>query len=200
MANKYTICIYENGKNCKFKQFALECAKAFIPTKALYTLRSKEPSLPDEVKPGTYNKTQLQDATKKLETLQRLSPEEKIVEYKKYVKTIDTNFKTFKKENLKLRKNYEAMIKKVQGWNPPTHDHIALKSFMLSNLMDSLQNDCFPVYQRYHILEMDDWFKSELETATSDVKKYTEYYNDEVKDAQIKTNWIQELKKSLPKD
>jgi len=45
-------------------------------------------------------------------------------------------------ERERTRTRYEAMIEKVEAWDPPTSDHAGLKEFMLSQLHESLEHDC----------------------------------------------------------
>jgi len=49
----------------------------------------------------------------------------------------------FVKKNNLVRKRYEDMLSKVRKWKPPTPDHVDLKKFMIQQLEDSIEFDCF---------------------------------------------------------
>jgi hypothetical protein len=45
-------------------------------------------------------------------------------------------------EKVLLKNKYDAMMVKVQVWNPPTPDHQGLKQFMIDQINDSIRFDC----------------------------------------------------------
>lgn len=49
-------------------------------------------------------------------------------------------------EMVLLKNKYDAMLEKVQAWNPPSTDHQQLKQFMIDQINDSIKYDCNTTY------------------------------------------------------
>ena len=191
MPTGYTIDIY-NGKDVSFKDFALNCARAF----GACVMQRDDPA--DE-KP-------------------KIMPEEsyhadKLKEIGKFKKPTKTKFNNYIKEQTaywqesidkkkKLQIAYDIKIKEAQNWTPPTPEHEGLKKFMIEQLTESMKFDCDGdfyeselislkalTYEKYVLKE-----KSEYERS---IVFHTEYLKKDLNTIRQRNKWIQDLYNSL---
>ena len=191
MPTGYTTDIY-NGKDVSFKDFALNCARAF----GACVMQRDDPA--DE-KP-------------------KIMPEEsyhadKLKEIGKFKKPTKTKFNNYIKEQTaywqesidkkkKLQIAYDIKIKEAQNWTPPTPEHEGLKKFMIEQLTESMKFDCDGdfyeselislkalTYEKYVLKE-----KSEYERS---IVFHTEYLKKDLNTIRQRNKWIQDLYNSL---
>ena len=191
MPTGYTSDIY-NGKDVSFRDFALNCARAF----GACVMQRDDPA--DE-KP-------------------KIMPEEsyhadKLKEIGKFKKPTKTKFNNYIKEQTaywqesidkkkKLQIAYDIKIKEAQNWTPPTPEHEGLKKFMIEQLTESMKFDCDGdfyeselislkalTYEKYVLKE-----KSEYERS---IVFHTEYLKKDLNTIRQRNKWIQDLYNSL---
>ena len=191
MPTGYTFDI-SNGKDVSFKDFALNCARAF----GACVMQRDDPA--DE-KP-------------------KIMPEEsyhadKLKEIGKFKKPTKTKFNNYIKEQTaywqesidkkkKLQIAYDIKIKEAQNWTPPTPEHEGLKKFMIEQLTESMKFDCDGdfyeselislkalTYEKYVLKE-----KSEYERS---IVFHTEYLKKDLNTIRQRNKWIQDLYNSL---
>lgn len=184
-------------KGVTFKEFVLSCSRAFG---ALITMRDDpaDTTIPDEIIPSDWNKTELKKAEEQLETLQSMTIEQVEKEsFKEYLETINSYREKLRKDN-ELREKYLAMFNQVKAWQPPTPDHIGLKDFMISQIEQSINFDCIADHIPYPILKtVNEWLSGKIEECLKDIKYHTKEYADEVDRCAQRTAWIKALKQSL---
>jgi hypothetical protein len=98
-----------------------------------------------------------------------------------------------------LKRSYERMLAMVHAWTPPTSEHVELKSFMHSQLSDSIRWDCD---ERGYETEpetpkFEDWKKERLSDLRRGVFLAEKNLEDAIKTAESRTKWIQVLRASL---
>ncbi len=201
MATGYTSSITDKST---FNDFAMTCARAFG---ACITLRdeSLNPDIP-EMQPNDYYLKALEEAKKELSQLAEMSDlEAQCIIDEEYLSE-KTCFEEIIKEKIKLRKNYERILNQAKDWCPPTDDHIDLKSFMLQQLHDSIENDCSSIdlYQK-ELLELSvstkdagKWRKEKYAKLTQDLEYYEKEYAEEVERTNKRNSWVNAIKASLP--
>lgn len=86
------------------------------------------------------------------------------------------------------------MLKDVKDWKPPTPDHKEFKNFMIEQIESSTE---YLKPYNHPMVSFDDWKKNKTKAATRDIKYHEEEYLKDIKSAQGKTKWIEELRNSL---
>lgn len=191
-------------KGISFKDFALGCAKAFG---ACVTLRDQPNKvIPDEFKPSIYYEGRIKEIKKEIKLLEIIdiktagikAKEEYNREIKRYKKYID--------EANELRKRYDAMLRDVEGWKPPTNDHIELKNFMKEQIQTSINHDCNIDYyieiledilESIRLLDGQKWINEKKEKAVKDLEYCNKEDTKEKERVQERNDWIRELRMSL---
>lgn len=204
MPTGYTSIIQESEETNSdklFRQFALQCARAFG---ALVSMRDDkwDAEIPDEIVAGDYYKNGIAEHKKELAIARKRS----MVEWEKLA-TEDYNrkYNYYKDEITKaanLRAKYQAILDKVRAYNPPTQDHLNYKNFMFEQIQGSLDFDCNTDYynREFHNLTRTPAkeFKQKTIKNLEDSLKYDqEHYKKELEGCKKQTAWIKALKKSL---
>lgn len=196
MPTGYTSKLYE-GEPQTFPEFALSCARAFG---ALITMRddAMDAPIPDEFQPSSYHQERLAEAEARLVELERLDIREcaarSLAEYEQAQKARDDSAQ--KKAELKAR--YEAMLRDVQAWRPPTPEHIEMKKFMAQQLTESIDFDCsMDFWPEVEHLSPEVWRERKIGKARDDIAYHGQHHREEVERAESRTAWVQALRASL---
>jgi hypothetical protein len=194
MPTGYTAEIHD-GKGVEFKDFVMECARAFG---ALVTMRD-DPShtpIPEEFQPSMWNAKELEKARTRLAEVQSWGEEQSESESQKdYIEVMQRWHKRMI-EMAELCLRYEAMLTKVQAWEPPTPDHQGLKDFMIQQLESSIDFDCYKL-DMPHKLSGQDYKIQEIKRAERDIQYHTAEQKEEVKRTQERNAWVRALRESL---
>lgn len=196
MPTGYTADV-QDGKVTEFKDFALQCARAFG---ALITMRDspKDAPLPDMIEPSTsYHDSALATATARLAKLRAMTPAqiEKAAQ-RAWDKQLAAH-NEYEAEKKLRRGRYEAMLEKVRAWTPPTHEHVGLKTFMKDQLAESIKFDCSRAAPIPEQPSSADWLSTERAAALRDIEYHTKAKAEEIERATGRTDWLQQLRKSL---
>lgn len=189
------------AKGISFKDFTLQCARAFG---ALVTMRedSHDAVIPDEFKPDEYHQNSLNDAHDKIERLKAMDAESCEREAgKEYGDAINFNNATIA-ERRALHDKYTAMLLEVNKWQPPTKDHEGIKKFMVEQITGSMEFDCSTEYNEEALktlipLTGEQWREAQLKKAKEDANYHAEEWEEEKLRCQNRSEWVQQLKKSL---
>lgn len=196
MPTGYTSDIYE-GKDITFRDFALQCARAFG---ALIEMRDHpmDAPIPDEFKPSDYHQRKLTDARNVLaaaqgwsdEVAERLAHEDYMARNRAWTDRRDAA--------LEREVRYNAMLAKVEAWQPPTEQHVELKSFMVQQITESMKFDCSMTYDEEPLpLTGDEYRRATMARALKDIDYHTEQYAQDVERAEQRTRWVKALRESL---
>jgi hypothetical protein len=160
MPTGYTADI-EKGQS--FEDFVLKCARAFG---ALLHQRdepsSEKPRLRTESEDSYYTKA-LKEANEEVAKLEAMSTEERMDHGAGLRQEALDRQQEFFNKKVVLRQKYMDMLAKVEAWFPPTPSHTELKSFMISQIRQSIDFDCNTKYDMEEI------------TRLTAVKPYAEY-------------------------
>lgn len=195
MPTGYTSGIY-NGKKVTFKQFALGCARAFG---ALIELRdsSADTPIPDEFKPSDHHSKELKVAEKTLKKANEYTDKEiSVLARQDYEKELES-WEESRRKGQELKERYEAMLKQVKAYEPPSPDHVGLKEFMAEQLQSSIKFDTSYHGERPKLKTPEEWRKATIKSATWSVNYHTEELAKEIERCQGRTKWVKQLKESL---
>jgi hypothetical protein len=193
MPTGYTADVMD-GKQTEFNDFALTCARAFG---ACISLRDEPHStpIPEEFKPSTYSAERLKEARARLDELRAMTPAQAEAAA---VTAFDEGTKAAEKYDAdrdEEERRLGAMEEKVRAWEPPTAEHVGLKTFMLEQISISKHGD----YRspRPKKLTGAAWLEAEIKSAMRDVGYHAEEQAKEEERAKGRTAWIAALRTSL---
>lgn len=192
MATGYTHKIADGQT---FEDFVWTCARAFG---ALVTLRdSSEAEIPDELMPSDHYKHLEINEQGRLATLLAMTPDDaETAATLLYQQQQEAHARRIEKVT-QLRSRYEDMIAKVEAWNPPTADHVELKSFMLQQLRDSLDFDCVIYDWRKPLQNGNELRLKQIAECKENIAQYQKEYAYEVERTRSRNKWLRELRESL---
>ncbi len=195
MPTAYTAPV-ATGEVTTAKDFILSCARNFV-----HHLRDEPPSssLKYAVASTIYSDKKEQ-AANEIVRLTNLSPAEKHREAES-----DYSGRVERKEARRARNQmqshaYERMAAKVNAWEAPSPDHVALKNFCLAQLASSKEWDCSgddsaKIPDKAESGESYVWRRiSEL---SKDIEFWTKQHEDEVRRVAQANAWIAALEDSL---
>lgn len=200
MPSGYTADI---AKNISFREFVLRCAGFG----ALISMRDEPPDapIPKEFKVSDYHPKELDRYRARLEEIQNMTVEEATEKAIRNYNEKLASLKKREKDMLTLKKQYSDMLDQVDGWEPPTEDHIQLKGFMIKQLQESIEYDCSLTYthhamERLRCLSGEEWIAEQINSIESSIAYHTDQLKEEIQRVNERTKWVQALLKSLPKE
>lgn len=182
-----------------FKTFTMDCARAVGPC---ITLRDKSGGgeiIPQKFEPSDYHLRQIESARvelKRIETLDRLGCQrEADAEWRNGE---ESRIRTIS-EMRDLRLKYETVLLQIYAWEPPTKDHVELKKFMLDQVQESIKFDCDVKFcsNPEEKKTPEQWCDDKINKLKAKIKYHKEEHAKEIKLAEGRTRWVQELRNSL---
>jgi hypothetical protein len=191
MPTGYTTDIY-NGKEVTFKDFALNCARAFG---ACVMQRDDPAGEKPKIQPEESYHTK---ALKKLSTFKKPSKKQ----FETFIKRSIADNKEIINKNKALEKAYSEMIEKAAKWTPPTTEHEALKDFMIKQLVESKQWDCGLDHYENQLVSLsamtyNDYIEKKRKEYTFNCKYHEEHLIKEIDLIKQRNKWIEDLYNSL---
>jgi hypothetical protein len=183
----------QSGEITEFRDFAMQCARAFGAT---ITMRDDpmDAPIPDEFAPSTWHVDKIATARRELDELDGLGMEhcERAADaaYKDAVKYYEESEARRAQENAR----YDAMRAKVEAWEPPSPDHVEMKSFMLEQLSVSMDRYTSTPPTR---LTGAAWLGERVRALQRDIEYHTTENKKEIERAAQRTLWIRQLRESL---
>lgn len=196
MPTGYTGTLYNGEEKQSFEDFALDCARAFG---ALVMLRdSPSEEIPDEFEPATYHRDALAKAEAERKELIGLSDEEADRRAQaEFDGAVAEREKAKAERDARLRR-YQAMLDRVEDWEPPTPDHEGLKEFMVDQLERSIDFDCGPLYgDEPARLTGPDWRAEALTRNGRDLVYHRRHWQEEQERVAGRNAWLRDLRSSL---
>jgi hypothetical protein len=191
MPTGYTTDIY-NGKDVSFKDFALNCARAFG---ACVMQRDDPAGEKPKVQPVESYHTK---ALKKLGKFKKPSKKQ----FETFIKrSIADNKKIINKKKT-LENAYSKMIYKATIWTPPTTEHEALKDFMIKQLVESKQWDCGLDHYESELVSLsvmtyEDYIERQKQMYINNCKYHEEHLIKDIDLIKQRNKWIEDLQNSL---
>ena len=198
MPTCYTVDI---PKGIDFKTYALNCARAFGACIELRDEPFGGDKIPDSFEPSDFHLKEAEKLRKELEELEAMSPEElKALANKAWWEEVESSLEYTRKQQ-KQQEAYEAMLEKVKAWTPPTPEHEELRTFMRTQIEQSIKFDCSDSYHKSDpepVVELwTDWARKRHETIEKSLRYHEDAYEKEKQSAAKRTAWVQALKASL---
>jgi hypothetical protein len=206
MPSGYTDKLYR-GEEQEFGEFAMQCARAFG---ALILMRDEpwDAPVPAKFEPDTrWEEEQIAKVGEKIERYTDATLMELMDEQQANRDARLADWYRYRHEADELKARYEAMLAKVEAWTPPTEEHEGLKKFMIEQLTSSIEHDCrtskfeTPDEDKYagipEIVPSEEYRQQKLAHVEEDLARYEKNLQDEINRAQERTNWINDLRRSL---
>lgn len=196
MPTGYTADIGD-GTVTDFRTFALRCARNFGATIMQRDNPMNEP--PKHRVPSNYSAKALTVARNRLAELDSFTLDDAEraaqAEFSAALKSHDQ----YAVNRAETKGRYKAMIAEVEQWTPPTADHIGMKTFMLSQLTESIEFDCTDYgSRRPERVGAADWLDAAKAKARKDVARHAEEDAAERERCASSNRWIDSLYASLP--
>ena len=194
MPTGYTLDLY-NGKDVTFEEFVLKCARAFG---ALIDMRDEpmDAPIPERLEPSDHHLKELEKAKRRLKEIRKWNEEKAEQEAERAYHEALKKREEFVKKNKLIRKRYEDMLSKVQKWKPPTIEHESLKQFMIQQLVESIEYDCF-IPEMPQRLSGEEYKEQQIKKALSDIDYHEREYAEEVNRVYERNKWLLSLRESL---
>lgn len=185
-----------------FKEFALQCSRAFG---AMVSLRDEpwDTPIPEKFEVTDYHLKEIEKVQKEIHALESLTSNERTQMRLKELEEANISYEKTKKAYSELREKYQKMLAEVLKWVPPSDSHTELKIFMVKQIQDSMKYDCPP--EPYHkkkeleeLLEDSVWFSAKLTNLNWYLDYHREAYRKEVESTNKRNTWLKLLRDSLP--
>jgi hypothetical protein len=191
MPTGYTTDIY-NGKEVTFKDFALNCARAFG---ACVMQRDDPADEKPKIQPEESYHTK---ALKKLGAFKKPSKKQ----FETFIKRSIADNKEAIDKRKDLEKAYSEMIEQVTKWTPPTTEHEGLKDFMLKQLVESKLWDCGVDFYESELVSLsvmtyEDYAEKQKERHINSCKYHEEHLIKDITSIKQRNKWIEDLQNSL---
>lgn len=196
MPTGYTADV-QSGKTTEFRDFALQCARAFG---ALVLMRDdpNDAPIPEAFPPSTFAAERLVKARAELDRLQSMTPAEAERAATDAHHTALTQWRERAERRRVERERYGAMLAKVRAWEPPTVDHLELKKFMLDQLVQSIDFDCSAEYDEQPTKQSGaEWHAATVKAAEQDIAYSAKSDAEERTRTDGRNRWIQQLRDSF---
>ena len=192
MHTGYTAAVCD-GKMTEFKDFALQCARAFG---ALITMRDEPFSgpVPEKIEPSSYAVTRYAEIKDRLRDLKAMTPEQAQIAATKYFDDNEALCVRMNRERDEENERLDAMLAKVNAWTPPTSEHEPMKKFMLEQLGMSKSDYTSQPEER---VPGSQWRLAALAKAERDLDYYAKEVREENERAKSRTEWLVALRGSL---
>jgi hypothetical protein len=193
MTTAYT-AIIEEKPDVTLREYALRCARAFG-----YCSHQRDEDMaapPRAPEPSNEYGEQLLKAQAKCIELARVSPEAARALWESHCASVNKWNAELEAHRLREVATYGRMRALVEAWVPPTKDHAALKSFMLSQIRECTPDERGAVMHAYASPE--ELLSSLRRSAERDVEYYTEKAANEAIWHIKAAAWIRALDESLP--
>ena len=193
------------AKLCKgkqtFKDFALQCARAFG---ALIDMRddSMDVPIPEDIKRSTYYDEALSKAITDYDKLKAMLPGEALAYGKACSQKRIKQLKGWLAEHKSARGRILKMISRVEAWPAPTKEHVPMKIFMLEQLGSTLQHDGDTAYYEKEIAKAKtltpiEYYQADLSTAARNIDYYKEEAQKDRERNASRNAWLKALRQSL---
>lgn len=195
MPTGYTADIHD-GKDITFRDFALGCARAFG---ALIEMRDEPPGapLPEKFEPHTYHQEKRDEAAARLIDLAAMTDDECRTAAEREWLDAMADKRRRDADDRALAARYNAMLAEVLAWEPPTDEHVGMKTFMVEQLESSIRFDTG--YERPDPVRLTpkQWRTAQRERAERDIAYHEEQHAKDVERARGRSQWLSALRDSL---
>lgn len=181
-----------------FKQFTLNCAKAFGACVSMRDLPSGTP-IPEEFEASSYHAEKLAEARIALTTYENMSEYDAASEARNEYADAELNRTRRLQENLNQLESYRGMLDQVRAWIAPTKEHDGLKEFMVKQITESIEWDDSTKYLSVPtpVVSVTDWLEAKKAAALKDIEYHKEKNAEELQRTAERNLWVRQLRESL---
>lgn len=207
MPTGYTAGILD-GKITTFSQFVKQSMRAFGACNHMVDMNFEEDYI--ERSPSSFYKTKIKELEGVIEQISLLTDAEILENKKKELEEKKRDILEQIKKKEKYTNVLMEILKEAKEWEPPTEEHVGIKSFMIDQLESTIKYDCDLLYEKNKLkkvqAELENFPNFELvteertkriEKAKTDIEDYTKEYEKEIKRCQEANQWVKELLGSL---
>lgn len=198
MATGYTHILLDKPETT-FEEFALRCARAFGATIEMRDDPLDVPP-PAEVKPDDYYLRQIPDAEARVRELEVMTAEEAEIKAAEAHREALKFWRECNENYARKRRLYEAMLAKVEAWEPPSPGHEGLKKFMREQIVDSIKFDCHESSDPPEPQTGEEWLADRRAYAMRTLQSRREGWEKEQQAAREATAWLKALHASLRRE
>lgn len=178
-----------------FQEFVWRCARAMG---ALVMMRDEPLDAPIErAEPSPYHRDRIVKSREQLDAARAWSDDEAEAlatsEYEKAVASADARRASGKGTT----ERYAAMLKRVMEWEPPTEKHENFREFMINQLTQSIDFDCYHTVETPKRRTGAEYRVFTIDAATQAIAYHKKNYNEEVARTAERNAWIDALRASV---
>lgn len=198
MPTGYTSKLY-NGEDQTFTEFAWDCARAFG---ALILMRDDpaDAPIPERFEPSDHHVTKLAEAEQALAEFEAMTDNEHLDLFlAEGAENVRQRIEA-KRKSRDLAERYQAMLWKVETWEPPTPEHRQFREFMIEQLKSSIDFDCnvgTDVYPPRLPDRIEDWYTAKIEKLRWSVDYHRRSLAEEIERTEERNRWVGALRESL---
>lgn len=180
-----------------FEAFVWGCARAFG---ALIMMRDDPESaeVPQRFEPSDWNERQLERARSELARVKGLTSDECRVEAEREYSDQLSRWRESAAKVGEVRSRLERMRRRVEGWKPPSQDHVPMRTFMLEQLQATIDGDGTMHGDPPKLLSATDWKQEQVRRGERDVAYHTKQHAEEVARTEDRNRWVNDLRRSVP--
>jgi hypothetical protein len=195
MPTGYTGKLYEGEQS--FNEFVWSCARAFG---AMIHMREDglNAKIVEPVLDVSYYEQSRQRAEKKLAEVDTFSDAEVRDVLQLEYENAKTEAAKSNTRSAAKRARYEAMVKQVSAWTPPSPEHAGLRTFMLDQLRESIKFDCDGSAYTPKLRTAQEWRDETRARAQRDLEYANKEEARERKQHAERVAWMRALQASVP--
>lgn len=191
-------CYTESIANgISFEQFAMRCARGMG---ALIMMRDEplDAPIPERFEPSDYNAKALAVAMEAARRFESMTIEEAAKESEADYEQQTQEHSARIERCDSLRARYQSMLDQVHAWKAPSEDHEHFKSFMGSQIVESMSHDCDTSYDVAPVcMSPETWLAKAKSSAWRAVEHHTKAHAEEIERTEKRNAWLAALRDSL---
>lgn len=97
------------------------------------------------------------------------------------------------------RKAYEAMLARVEAWEPPTKEHEGLKKLMREQIQESIRWDCGgSSWEPPEKKSGKEWLEERIQAVKREIAYHSKGLREDTTNAEMRRRWIETLDENVP--
>lgn len=202
MSTGYTYKI-EEEENYEFKEFVMDCARAFGACIELRDESGEGENIPEKFEADTkYNEDAIAELNFELNVLKLMTREERVAEVERVNKRTLESLEVGNEKSYEVHCRYVQMLDKVNKWEPPTPNHVGMKEFMIEQIQSSMKNSGPDNYyerelERFVPSTGDNWYDDKVRCIQDSIAYHKSRICKVEETAKNRTEWVTQLRDSI---
>lgn len=196
MPTGYTAKLMEEGQS--FPDFVMQCARAFGACVEMRDDPMDKP-IPDKFEADDHHDKALVKSEAELTRLKLMTGAERDSFGLQALEEAFTQRREWAQKDADENARIAAVVESVSIWQPPSPNHVELKNFMLQQLATSRHRMEYHTEElhKLQVMRPVDFYNKAVEQAEWYVTYHKEQREEAIKRAEGRTDWVQQLRKSL---